>query len=509
MELQFPSFTALLLTSLFVFMVLKVLKRSKANNPPARLPPGPRKLPFIGNLHQLISSLPHHTLRDLAKKHGPLMHLQLGEVPSIVISSPEIAKEVLKDHATTFAQRPYLLASRIMSYDSVGIIFSPYGNYWKQLRKISTMELLSPSRVQSFQFIREEEVSALIKTISLNEGSPINLSEKIFSMTYGITSRAAFGKKSKGQEEFIRIITETTKLAGGFCLADMYPSNELLKLISGVRLKLEKLQRASDRILEDIVNEHKEKTNSTSEMGKQQGEEDLLEVLLKLQQSSDLEIPLTNDKIKAIILDILAAGSETSSTTMEWAMSEMLKNPKVMKQAQAEVRQVFDRKGNVDEAGIHELKFLRLIVKETLRLHPAAPLLVPRECDEKCVISGYDILAKTKVIVNAWAIGRDSRYWKDAEKFNPDRFLDGSIDFRGTNFEYIPFGAGRRICPGISFALPNIELPLAQLLYHFDWMLPNGSKCEDLDMTECFGLSVRRKNDLFLIPIPYHPLPSE
>ncbi|WRX20056.1 Cytochrome P450 - like 10, partial [Theobroma cacao] len=143
---------------------------------------------------------------------------------------------------------------------------------------------------------------------------------------------------------------------------------------------------------------------------------------------------------------------------------------------------------NVDEAGIHELKFLRSIVKETLRLHPAAPLLVPRECDENCVISGYDILAKSKVIVNAWAIGRDSR---------------------GTHFEYIPFGAGRRICPGISFALPNIELPLAQLLYHFDWKLPNGSNCEDLDMTECFGITVRRKNDLFLIPIPYHPLPSE
>ncbi|WRX20486.1 Cytochrome P450 - like 10 [Theobroma cacao] len=373
-------------------------------------------------MHQLISSLPHHTLRDLAKKHGPLMHLQLGEVPTIVISSPETAKEVLKDHATIFAQRPYLLASKIMSYDSTNIVFSPYGNYWRQLRKISTMELLSPSRVQSFRFIREEEVSALIKTISLIEGSPVNLSEKIFSMTYGITSRAAFGKKSKDQEEFIRIMMETIKLAGGFCLADMYPSNELLKLISGVRLKLEKLQRASDRILEDIV---------------------------------------------------------------------------------------FDRKGNVDEAGIHELKFLRSIVKETLRLHPAAPLLVPRECDENCVISGYDILAKSKVIVNAWAIGRDSRYWKDAENFNPERFLDSPIDFRGTHFEYIPFGAGRRICPGISFALPNIELPLAQLLYHFDWKLPNGSNCEDLDMTECFGITVRRKNDLFLIPIPYHPLPSE
>ena len=190
-------------------------------------------------------------------------------------------------------------------------------------------------------------------------------------------------------------------------------------------------------------------------------------------------------------------------------MSELLKNPRLMKQAQAEVRQVFDKKGNVDETGLHELKFLRSIVKETLRLHPPAPLLVPRECDENCVISGYDVSAKTKVIVNAWAIGRDSRYWKEAEKFYPERFLENPIDFRGTNFEYIPFGAGRRICPGISFALPNIELPLAQLLYHFDWKLPHGKKYEDLDMTECMGITVGRKNDLFLIPIPYHPLTSE
>ncbi|XVF71521.1 hypothetical protein PTKIN_Ptkin12aG0044500 [Pterospermum kingtungense] len=396
-----------------------------------------------------------------------------------------------------------------MSYNSESIAFSPYGNYWRQLRKISKMELLSPSRVQSFRSIREQEVSSLIKTISLNEGSVINLSEKISSMTYGITSRAALGEKFKGQEEFKRIMTETLKLASGFCLADMYPSNELLKLISLVRLQLEKLQRASDRILEDIVNEHKEKMNRTSETGNQQEEDDLLGVLLKLQQRCDLEVPLTNDKIKAVILDILGGGGETSSTTLEWAMSELLKNPRVMKQAQAEVRQVFDRKGKVDETGLEELEFLRLIVKETLRLHPPFPLLVPRECDENCVISGYDVLAKTKVIVNAWAIGRDSRYWKEAEKFYPERFLENAIDFRGKNFEFIPFGAGRRICPGISFGLPNVELPLAQLLYYFDWKLPNGKRYEDFDMTECMGLTVRRKNDLFLIPIPYRPLASE
>ncbi|XVF71517.1 hypothetical protein PTKIN_Ptkin12aG0044100 [Pterospermum kingtungense] len=216
MELQFPSFSTLLLT-FFLLMVVKVLKRSKLEHPKAKLPPRPRKLPLIGNMHELISSLPHHTLREMAKKHGPLMHLQLGEVPTIVISSPKIAKEVLKDHDITFSQRPSLLSTTIMSYNE-GIVFSPYGSYWKQWRRISMMELLSPSRVQSFRSIREQEVSSLIKALALNKGSPTNLSEKIFSMTYGKTSRAALGDKFKGQEEFIRIMTETIKLSGGFCL---------------------------------------------------------------------------------------------------------------------------------------------------------------------------------------------------------------------------------------------------------------------------------------------------
>lgn len=174
-----------------------------------------------------------------------------------------------------------------------------------------------------------------------------------------------------------------------------------------------------------------------------------------------------------------------------------------MEKAQAEVRQMFDGKGYVDESGIHELKFLKSVVKETLRLHPSVPLLLPRECREGCKIDGYEIPVKTKIIINAWAIGRDPKYWSEAERFLPERFLDSSIDYKGNNFEYIPFGAGRRICPGILFAIHNIELPLANMLYHFDWQLPGGMKQEDLDMTEAFGSTVRRKQDLCLIPIPY------
>lgn len=189
-------------------------------------------------------------------------------------------------------------------------------------------------------------------------------------------------------------------------------------------------------------------------------------------------------------------------------MSEMLRNPSILKKAQEEVRRVFRNKGFVDEENTKNLEYLHAVIKETLRLHPPAPLLLPRENRERCEINGYEIPVKTKVIVNAWAINRDPRYWEDAERFKPERFFleSSSLDFRGTNFEFIPFGAGRRICPGVAFGLANVELTLAKFLYHFDWDLPTGIQPENLDMTDAYGISVRRKADIFVVPTLRNPL---
>jgi len=203
---------------------------------------------------------------------------------------------------------------------------------------------------------------------------------------------------------------------------------------------------------------------------------------------------------------VFSAGSETAATTVNWAMAEMIKDPRVLKKAQAEVRKGFDRRGMVEEATIGEFKYLKSIIKESLRLHPSVPLLLPRECREACEINGYRIPVKSRVLVNAWAIGRDPKYWNDPDKFYPERFMDSSIDFLGTNFEYIPFGAGRRICPGMNYVLANIEQVLALLLYHFDWELPNGMKNEKLELGEEFGVTMSRKGDLYLIPITSHQL---
>ncbi|KAL5735711.1 hypothetical protein ACOSQ2_030499 [Xanthoceras sorbifolium] len=499
MEHPSSSFTILLTFLVFVFMVMKFRKTSKTSHQlTSNLPPGPWKLPLIGNMHLLVGSLPHHCLTDLAKKFGPLMHLQLGEVSHVVISSPETARLVMKIHDISFADRPRLVVGTL--YDFKDIAFAPYGDYWRQLRKICTLELLSAKRVQSCRYIREEEASNLIRSISSNAGSPINFTKMLFAFTNDITARAAFGGRCKDQEAFIVVTKKIIELAAGFALADVFPSIKLLAVFSGLRSELEKHRQEEDKILDNIINEHR----ACKATGKAGGgeDQDLLHVLLNLMEAGDLEVPLTTDNIKAVILDLFIAGSETSSTTVEWAISEMLKNPRVLEKAQAEVRQVFDRKRNVDEASLHDLEYLKLVIKETFRLHPPAPLLLPRECRESCKIDGYDIPIGCRIIVNAWAIGRDPNYWTEAESFYPERFLGSSIDYKGANFELIPFGAGRRICPGISFGIANVELPLAHLLYHFDWKLPNEMKNEDLDMTESFGATVRRKNDLYLIPIP-------
>ncbi|KAM3286097.1 desmethyl-deoxy-podophyllotoxin synthase [Capsicum chacoense] len=501
MEMQYSTFPMLIAFLLFATIAAKLLKRSKIQN---KLPPGPRKLPLIGNLHQLSSSLPHHAFKNLAKKYGPVMHLQLGEVSALIVSSPEVAKEVLKTHDLIFANRPQLLSVEILSNNSPSLSFSPYGANWRQLRKVCVSELLSAKRVQSFESIREEEVENLIEAISSTPPQvPIDISKIIFSMTNNITARAAFGKKCKHKGEFIAAMKIITKLSGGFDIPDLFPSFEIFHSLSGVRPALEKVRQKVDKILEDIIEEHK--TNRREMSSNVLHKEDLVDILLRVQESGDLEIPISRNTLKSVILEMFMGGTDTSSTVLEWAISEMMKNPLVMEKAQAEVRKVFEGKSKITESEIQKLDYMKLVIKETLRMHPPLPLLLPREANEKCEIGGYEIPAKTKVIINAWAIDRHPEHWKNAECFEPERFQDSAFDFIGTNLQYIPFGAGRRICPGTIFGIANVELPLAKLLFHFDWKLPDGMEAIDLDMTETFGAIAGRKNDLYLVPKPYIP----
>lgn len=302
MELPFSQFSLFLSFLVFLVIAIKLLRGSKRGKGP-NLPPGPRKLPLIGNLHQLMGSLPHHTLRDMAKEHGPIMHLRFGEVPTVIVSSAEAAKEVMKTHDLVFADRPKIIVADIIGYNSTQITFSPYGDHWRQLRKICVAELLNVKRVQSFESIRQEEVEELIKTISSNPvGTTINLSQLIFALTNNIISRAAFGRKLENQDEFIAILRKTVDLAGGFDLPDTFPSLKFLHPLTGAKAAMEKIHHQIDKILESVLQDHKAARKLTTGLKDKMHKEDLVDVLLRVQESGDLEVPITTDTIKAIIL---------------------------------------------------------------------------------------------------------------------------------------------------------------------------------------------------------------
>lgn len=495
-----------------LFIVLTSRRRWAAaahdanNNGELHLPPGPGQLPVIGTLHHLALSgqLPHRAMRDLARRHGPVMLLRLGSVPTLVVSSREGAREVMKTHDTTFATRPLSTTLRVLTNGGRDIVFAPYGDYWRQVRKIAVTELFTSRRVLSFRAVRQDEVAAMLRAIATATAPlQVEMHWRLSAFVADSTGRAVIGDRCKERDVFLWELDRSMRLSAGFNPADLWPSSRLACWLSGAVRRAEECRDTVYGILDGIIQEHLQRVGG--------GDEDLLDVLLRIQKEGGLQFPLDMDAIKSIIFDIFGAGSETAATTLEWAMAELIKNPDVMHKATSEVRRTFEAHGTVVESSLHELPYLNLVIRETLRLHTPLPLLLPRECQEPCQVLGYDVPHGTQVLVNAWALGRDERYWpRDPEEFRPERFEGEAamMDFRGNSFEFLPFGAGRRMCPGMGFGLANVELALASLLFHFDWEGPDAEHPTELDMTEAFGLTARRKGELLLRPILRVPVPG-
>ncbi|KAI5569350.1 hypothetical protein BDE02_12G070900 [Populus trichocarpa] len=491
----------LLVVTIFLVVVLKFLMKDKLKKRKLNLPPSPAKLPIIGNLHQL-GNMPHISLRGLAKKYGPIFFLQLGEIPTVVISSAGLAKEVLKTHDLVFSSRPQLFSAKHLLYGCTDIAFAPYGAYWRNIRKICILELLSAKRVRSYSYVREEEVARLIRRIAESYPGITNLSSMIALYANDVLCRIALGRDFSGGGEYDRhgfqkMFDDFQALLGGFSLGDYFPSMEFVHSLTGMKSKLQYTFRRFDQFFDEVIAEHR------SSKGKQEEKKDLVDVLLDIQKDGSSEIPLTMDNIKAVILDMFAAGTDTNFITLDWAMTELIMNPHVMEKAQAEVRSVVGDRRVVQESDLPRLNYMKAVIKEILRLHPAAPVLVPREALEDVIIDGYNIPAKTRIYVNAWGMGRDPELWENPETFEPERFMGSGIDFKGQDFELIPFGAGRRICPAITFGIATVEIALAQLLHSFDWKLPPGLEAKDIDNTEAFGISMHRTVPLHVIAKPH------
>ncbi|XP_010431125.1 PREDICTED: cytochrome P450 71A24-like [Camelina sativa] len=415
--------------SITIIFFKKQTTRKKSNTPTS--PPG---LPLIGNLHQLGRHA-HRSLFSLSHRYGPLMLVHFGRIPVLVVSSAEMARDVLKTHDRIFASRPRSKITKKLLYDGRDVALAPYGEYWRQMKSVCVLSLLSNKMVRSFRDVRQEEIILTMEQIRKSSSLQVNLSEILTSLTNDVICRVALGRKYGGE-----------------------------------------------------VNFHRDR-------------DDFVDVLLAIQREKSVGFEIDRLSIKAIVLDIFVGGTDTSYALMEWVMTELLHHPECLNKLQEEVRMVCKGKPRVSEEDIQEMKYLKAVIKETMRLHPPLPLMVPHESTQDVKLRGYHIPAGTEVMINAWAIGREAATWgPDAEDFRPERHLDSSVDFRGQDFELIPFGAGRRICPAISFAVVLNEEVLANLVHQFDWRLPVESTEVRTGVVESTGIAVRRMFPLYAIP---------
>ncbi|KAF3594089.1 hypothetical protein DY000_02027716 [Brassica cretica] len=466
MAIFFLCFSCVSLLVSFNFFLRKIKENIRCSN----LPPNPPRLPIIGNLHQL-AGLPHRCFHHLSIKYGPVVLLHLGSVPTVVISSSEAAEQVLKLHDLVCCSRPKTVATGKLSYGFKDIGFAQYGEYWREMRKLVVIELFSLKKVQSFRKIREEEVGLMVKEVSESafQQSPVGLNKTFFSLTASIICRVALGQNFNesgfliGKGRLEELLNEVVLVLGGFTCSDLFPCGGLgrfLDWLFGGHNRINKVFEELDAFYQHVIDDH---LKHEAQAGKKamDSQADIVALLLGMmdKQGDKDYFKLSIDNIKGVITDIFLAGVDTGAVTMIWAMTELAKNPRVMRKAQEEIRNTIGlKKESITEEDIDKVDYLKLIIKETFRLHPALPLLLPRETMSHVKINGYDIPPKTQILLNVWTIGRDPGRWTDPEAFIPERFANTCVDFKGQSFELLPFGSGRRMCPGMPMAVASLEL---------------------------------------------------
>ncbi|KQK13613.2 hypothetical protein BRADI_1g11330v3 [Brachypodium distachyon] len=455
------------LVALFVYAAARCVVLNVTQQPRPRLPPGPWQLPLIGSLHHLRRGLPHRAMRDLSLRHGPLMLLRVCERAVIVVSSAQAVRDICKGYDAAFSERPSSPGIEELSRHGRGIIFAPYGDHWRLLRRIYPHDGAAqppPRRGAAAAGGRRRLV---------------NIDERLGEFMTGAAVRAIFGDRMPDGAAFLKMVKQGADPSSLFDLRDLFPSSRLVRLLPRSRGKAERHRQNMFRLMDNILESHEERRAARD-----------------------------GDDLYDMVDDVFGAALDTTTTTLQWAMSELMANPRVMQKSQLETRRIFTRHDKVHDTTLNGLQYLKAAIKETLQLHPPATLL-PRQRLQACKIQGYDVPTVVVVVINIWAISRDPKYWDEPEKFMPERFEgdNGNVaDFKGADFEFTPFGVGRRICPGIGFAYANVEIALANLLYHFDWELPVGVAPQEIDMTEVFGVTVSRKTELYLCPIPHSTL---
>ncbi|KAJ0250252.1 hypothetical protein HA466_0144230 [Hirschfeldia incana] len=492
-----PPYAILVLTTI-ITVLWYLLKRSL--QPP--LPPGPRGLPIVGNLPFLKPDL-HTYFRDLAQEYGPIFKLNLGSKLTVVVNTPSLAREILKEQDINFSNRDVPLTARAITYGGLDLVWLPYSAEWRMLRKVCVLKLLNRKTLDSIYELRRKEIRDRARFLyeKSQEKSAVNVGDQLFVTMMNLTINMLWGGSVRAEDmesvgtEFKVVVSEITRLLGEPNVSDFFPwlaRFDLQGLVKQMRVCARELNAIFDGAIEKMPNLE----------GKDDGEcKDFLQQLMKLKdQEANSEVPITVNHVKAVLADMVIGGTDTSTNTIEFAMAELIKNPEKMKRAQQELDEVVGTDNIVEESHITRLPYIVAIMKETLRLYPTVPLLVPHRPAETAVVGGFTVPKDTKIFINVWSIQRDPNVWENPNEFHPERFLDKkSCDFHGTDYSFLPFGSGRRICAGVALAERMVQYTLATLLHSFDWKIPEG---HELTVEDKFGIVLKLKNPLIAMPVP-------
>ncbi|AES74579.1 cytochrome P450 82A4 [Medicago truncatula] len=476
--------------------------------------------PILGHLSLFRGTQsPHRVLGTLADKYGPLFTIKLGTKHALILNNWEMAKECFTTNDTVVSSRPKLVATEHLGYNGAMFGLAPYGPYWRQLRKIVTLEVLTNRRVKQQQHVRVPEVQASIKelfnvwTSKNNESYSSNyvlveLDQWFTHLTFNMVLRMVVGKRyfglttSSEEEESKRCVNALKKwmhLLGVITVGDIIPCLNFFDF-GGYVKTMKETSKELDKIFDEWLKERRHKRTLVENLD-DQGNQDIMDVLLSLLDGTTIEGFDGDTIIKATLLTMFSGGSDTSSVTLTWALCLLLNNPLVMEKAKEELDAQVGKERCLSEFDINKLIYLQAIVKETLRLYPPGPLSGPREFSKNCNLGGYQVIKGTRLITNLWKIQTDPSVWPDPLEFKPERFFTThkAVDVRGNHFELLPFGSGRRKCPGISFGLQMLHFTLASFLHSFDILNPTP---DAVDMSEAFGSTNSKATPLEILIKP-------
>ncbi|KAJ0762585.1 putative geraniol 8-hydroxylase [Helianthus annuus] len=489
----------LTLSFLFSFLLTLGYAITISGRRSSRLPPGPFPFPIIGNLLHL-SDKPHQSLATLSKRYGPLMSLKFGTRTTIVVSSPDIAKEFLQTHDHSFSSRSVPDVAKVVDHEKYSIVWLPVGEKWRKLRRISKEYVFSMQRLDASELLRQTKVKELVDHVDrccISEKA-VNIGGIAFTTSFNFLSNLMFSTDfaqydSSYSQEFKDDVWALLEIGGKPNISDFFPVLKFFDLQGLLRrgnLHGNKILTIFDNVIDKRL-----QTRSTSLR-----DNDVLDSLLNLNQMD--ESAFSRNDMRHLFFALFTAGTDTTSTTLEWAMAELIHNPDKLAMARSEIIKLMENKEKIiQESDISQLPYLQAVIKETLRLHPPVPFLIPHQAIHDIEIQGFMVPKNAQILCNLWAIGRDPKVWSHPNTFMPERFLEVNVDYRGQDFELIPFGAGRRICPGLNMAHRMLHIMLGSLIQKFDWKLEGNKKAQDMDMGEKFGITLQRSAPLKAIPL--------